>query len=88
MVTKEKKSELVAKYGGSAKNTGSSEAQIALLTEHINDLTTHLKTHAKDNHSRFGLLKLVGKRKRLLNYLTKTDINRYRAIIKELGIRK
>lgn len=87
-VTKEKKSELVTKYGGAATNTGSAEAQIAMLTAHINDLTGHLKGHPKDNHSRFGLLKLVGKRKRLLNYLTKSDIQRYRAIIKDLEIRK
>ncbi|MBC8042967.1 MAG: 30S ribosomal protein S15 [Rhizobacter sp.] len=87
-LAKAKKQEIITKFGGVATNTGSSEAQIALLTEHINQLTGHLKEHQKDNHSRFGLLKLVGKRKRLLNYLTKTDIERYRKIIKDLEIRK
>lgn len=87
-LNKEKKAELVAKFGGAAQNTGLAEVQIALLTENINQLTNHLKDHPKDKHSRFGLLKLVGKRKRLLNYLTKIDIDRYRKIIAELSIRK
>lgn len=87
-LTKDKKAELIAKFGGSAKNTGLTEVQISLLTENINQLTEHLKAHPKDKHSRFGLLKLVGQRKRLLNYLTKIDIDRYRKIIAELNIRK
>ncbi|MFN3387208.1 MAG: 30S ribosomal protein S15 [Candidatus Thermochlorobacter sp.] len=87
-LTKEKKAELIARFGGSAQNTGSTEVQVALLTEHINQLTEHLKTHVKDNHSRYGLLKLVGKRKRLLSYLQKTDIMRYRKLIADLDIRK
>ena len=69
-------------------DTGSPEVQIAILTERINQLTEHLKVHKKDNHSRRGLLKMVGKRRNLLNYLIKTDIERYRAIIQKLGIRK
>jgi len=72
----------------SDNDTGSPEVQIAILTERINHLTEHLKTHKNDNHSRRGLLKMVGKRRNLLNYLTKKDIERYRAIIAKLGIRK
>ncbi len=87
-VTKEKKSELVKKFGANDADTGKPEVQIALLTERINHLTEHLKTHKKDNHTRYGLLKLVGKRKRLLNYLTKTDVLRYRQVIADLDIRK
>jgi small subunit ribosomal protein S15 len=87
-VTKEKKSELVKKFGKSDADTGKPEVQIALLTERINHLTQHLKMHKKDNHTRYGLLKLVGKRKRLLNYLTKTDVFRYRQVIADLDIRK
>lgn len=87
-VTKEKKSELVKKFGKNEADTGKAEVQIALLTERINHLTEHLKTHQKDNHTRYGLLKLVGKRKRLLNYLTKTDVLRYRQVIADLDIRK
>ncbi|MDX2127559.1 MAG: 30S ribosomal protein S15 [Chloroherpetonaceae bacterium] len=87
-VTKTKKTELITKHGGKPENTGSSEAQIALLTEHINDLTKHVTANPNDNHSRYGLFKLVGKRKRLLSYLTKVDVIRYRKIIAELEIRK
>jgi small subunit ribosomal protein S15 len=87
-VTKERKAELVKKFGSSEADTGKPEVQIALLTERINHLTDHLKTHPKDNHTRYGLLKLVGKRKRLLNYLTKTNVLRYRQIIADLNIRK
>ncbi|MCS6989186.1 MAG: 30S ribosomal protein S15 [Chloroherpetonaceae bacterium] len=87
-VTKEQKAELIKKFGASPVDTGRPETQIALLTARINHLTEHLKTHVKDNHTRYGLLKLVGKRKRLLNYLVKTDIERYRKIIAELDIRK
>lgn len=87
-LTKEKKAELIEKFGGSPTNTGATEVQVALLTEHINQLTEHLKVHKKDNHSRYGLLKMVGKRKRLLSYLQKVDIERYRKLIAELDIRK
>jgi len=87
-VTKEKKAELVEQFGGAAGNTGSTEAQIAILTERINDLTKHFKTHKKDHHGRRGLLMLVGKRRRLLDYLKDNDIEKYRALIKELGIRR
>ena len=87
-LTSEKKAELFAQYGNDAKNTGSAESQIALFTFRINHLTEHLKTHQKDNHSRRGLLKMVGKRRGLLNYLKEVDIERYRAIIASLGIRK
>ncbi|KXK53676.1 MAG: 30S ribosomal protein S15 [Chlorobi bacterium OLB5] len=89
MLTKEAKQELVTKYGASAKDSGKAEVQIAILTERINTLTeSHFNTKKKDNHSRLGLLKMVGKRRRLLKYLENKDINRYRAIIKELNIRK
>lgn len=84
----ELKQELFAKHGKGNTDTGSAEAQIALFTYRINHLTAHLKVNKKDNGSRLGLLKLVGKRRRLLNYLMKKDITRYRAIIAELGIRK
>ena len=89
-LTKEKKQELFAAHGieKSANDTGSAESQIALFTHRINFLTGHLKEHKKDNSSRRGLLQLVGKRRRLLDYLQRKDIERYRAIIAELGIRK
>lgn len=87
-ITKERKEEIVENYGGSQKNTGSTEAQIAIFTERINDLTNHLKDHGQDHASRRGLLKLVGKRRRLLNYLKKKDIEKYRELISDLGIRK
>jgi len=87
-ITKERKEELVEKYGGSKDNTGSTEAQIAIFTERINDLTDHLKDNSQDHASRRGLLKLVGKRRRLLNYLKNNDIEKYRELISELGIRK
>ena len=87
-MTKERKQELMVKYGRTANDTGSPEVQIALLTERINHLTDHLRMHNKDHHSRRGLLMMVGKRRGLLDYLIKTDIERYRAIIAELGIRK
>jgi small subunit ribosomal protein S15 len=85
---KERKKELITKFRASEKDTGSPEIQIALLTERITHLTEHLKTHPKDHHSRRGLLMMVGKRRRLLNYLTKQDIERYRSIVKELGLRR
>ena len=85
---KARKQEIIAKYGRTENDTGSPEVQIALLTERINHLTEHLRTHKKDYHSRRGLLKMVGQRRGLLNYLMKKDIERYRTIIEELGIRK
>ena len=88
MISKEMKSEIIGKYKRDEKDTGSPEVQIALLTERIDELTEHLKVHQKDNHSRRGLLKMVGKRRNLLNYLSKKDINRYREIVDKLGLRK
>lgn len=88
MISKEAKAEIIAKYKRDEKDTGSPEVQIALLTERINELTEHLKVHKKDNHSRRGLLKMVGKRRNLLNYLAKKDVNRYREIVAKLGLRK
>ena len=85
---KEEKNAIIKEYAQHEGDTGSPEVQIALLTKRINDLTEHLKTHKKDHHSRRGLLKMVGQRRNLLNYLTKVDIERYRAIISKLGIRK
>ncbi|WP_066873410.1 30S ribosomal protein S15 [Clostridium mediterraneense] len=85
---KARKEELIKKYGRHEGDTGSAEVQIALLTERINSLTDHLRTHKKDHHSRRGLLMMVGQRRGLLNYLTKQDIERYRAIVKELGLRR
>lgn len=87
-ITKEKKQEIIENYGGSGENTGSTEAQIAILTARINDLTEHLSGNKQDHSSRRGLLKMVGKRRRLLNYLRDTDIEKYRELIKDLGIRK
>lgn len=87
-MTVERKQEIINQYRRDEKDTGSSEVQIALLTERINELTEHLKVHKKDNHSRRGLLKMVGKRRNLLNYLVKKDVNRYRAIVEKLGLRK
>ncbi len=84
----EQKDAIIKEYARHEGDTGSPEVQIALLTKRINDLTEHLKIHKKDHHSRRGLLIMVGKRRSLLNYLTKNDINRYRAIIERLGIRK
>lgn len=82
------KAEIIAQYGRHEGDTGSPEVQIAILTRRINDLTEHLKANKNDHHSRRGLLKMVGRRKNLLNYLMKNDIERYRAIIAKLGIRK
>lgn len=87
-LTAEKKEQIFAEHGSSAKDTGSSEGQIALFTERINHLTEHLKVNKKDHSTRLGLLRLVGKRRRLLDNLMKNDIERYRAIIAKLGIRK
>jgi small subunit ribosomal protein S15 len=87
-LTTEVKREIVEKHGRSASDTGSAEVQVALLTRRINDLTEHLQQHAKDHHSRRGLLMLVGRRRRFLNYLQKKDLERYRVLIKELGLRR
>ncbi|MCF6290911.1 MAG: 30S ribosomal protein S15 [Desulfobacterales bacterium] len=84
----EKKQEIIEKFKTHPTDTGSSEVQIALLSNRISYLTEHFKVHKKDHHSRRGLLKLVGQRRRLLNYLKKNDIAKYRALIQELGIRK
>ena len=87
-MTKERKQEIINTYKRDEKDTGSPEVQVALLTERINELTEHLKVHKKDNHSRRGMLKMVGKRRNLLNYLAKKDVQRYRDIIAKLGLRK
>ena len=88
MIRKEQKAEVIAANRTHETDTGSPEVQIAILTERIKQLTEHLKEHKHDNHSRRGLLKMVGKRRKLLDYLAKKDVNRYRAIIAKLGIRK
>ncbi len=87
-LTKDVKQQLITEYGESSTDTGSAEAQIAMLSKRISDLTEHLKQHKHDHHSRRGLLLLVGRRRRLLNYLIKTDVNRYRSIIERLGLRR
>ena len=87
-LTKENKDVVIEKFSNHEGDTGSPEVQIALLTERINGLTEHLKTHKKDHHSRRGLLKMVGKRRRLLTYLQDKEVNRYRSLVKELGLRK
>ncbi len=88
MVTKEQKQELIVKFGGDEKNTGSAEVQIALLTARINDLQKHFKANPKDHASNRGLLKMVGQRRRLLKYIKNNDIEKYRSLIAELGLRK
>lgn len=88
MISKEKKQEIIKNYGRKPEDTGSPEVQIALLTEKITELTVHLKVNAKDHHSRRGLLKMVGQRRGLLDYLMKTDIESYRNLIERLGLRK
>ena len=87
MVSKERKAELIAQYGKDEKDSGSAAVQVAILTERIRELTEHMKTHKKDFHTRRGLLMLVGKRRRLLSYIKKGDIEAYRSLIKSLGIR-
>jgi len=82
------KKQIIAEYGANEADSGSAEVQVAMLTQRIRDLTEHLKFHKHDHHSRRGLLLLVGQRRRLLNYLAKTDINRYRSIIERLGLRR
>ena len=88
MMRKEQKTAIIEANKTHENDTGSPEVQIAILTARINDLTEHLRVHSHDNHSRRGLLKMVGKRRKLLDYLAKKDVNRYRAIIAKLGIRK
>jgi small subunit ribosomal protein S15 len=87
-LTKDAKREIFDRHGRSTGDTGSPQVQIALLTKRIEQLTEHLRTHRKDHHSRRGLLKLVGRRRRLLNYLQKRDLESYRALIQELGLRR
>jgi small subunit ribosomal protein S15 len=87
-VTAERKQELVSTFGKAERDTGSAEVQIALMTERINDLTQHLREHSKDHHSRRGLLMLVGRRRRLLDYLQRSNLESYRSLVKELGLRK
>lgn len=87
-VTKERKRELAEQFGSGPQDTGRTEVQVALLTERINELTEHLRTHGKDHHSRRGLLMLVGRRRRFLDYLQRSDLDGYRALVKELGLRK
>lgn len=87
-MTNEEKLEIIKRFGKDDKDSGKSEVQIALLTKRINDLTDHFNVHKKDHHSRRGLMMMVGKRRRLLDYLMEKDITRYRSIIKELNIRK
>ncbi len=88
MINSEKKAEIIKAYGRTPEDTGSTEVQVAILTYRIQELTEHLKTHKKDHHSRRGLLKMVGKRRGLLDYLKKKDIDAYRELIEKLGIRK
>lgn len=88
MISKEEKQQLVTEYGKSTSDTGAAEVQIAIFSKRIAELTEHLKKHSKDHSTRRGLLKLVGKRRRLLNYLMDRDIERYRSLIEQLGIRK
>lgn len=87
-MTREKKQEIINTYKRDERDTGSPEVQIALLTQRINELTEHLKVHKKDNHSRRGLLKMVGARRSLLKYLSEKDVERYREIVAKLGLRK
>ncbi len=87
-LTKDQKQEIVKKYGKTGKDSGSPEVQVAILTERINELSSHFETHKRDHHSRMGLLKMVGKRRRLLEYLQSRDIERYRKIVEELHLRK
>lgn len=88
MITKEKKQTIINQYATTANDTGSPEVQVAILSARISELTEHLKANPNDNHSRRGMMKLIGKRKGLLSYLKSKDINRYRALIERLGLRK
>ncbi len=87
-LTAEEKREIAGQFGKDEQDTGSTEVQVALLTRRINQLTEHLRTHKHDHHSRRGLLMLVGRRRRFLNYLQRSDLDRYRALVRELGLRK
>jgi small subunit ribosomal protein S15 len=87
-LTRERKQELIDRFGRSDGDTGSAEVQVALLTERINELTQHLRSHGKDHHSRRGLLMMVGRRRRLLRYLERSDVDRYRELVAELGLRR
>jgi small subunit ribosomal protein S15 len=88
LLTKERKEELIGRFGRADGDTGSAEVQVALLTERINHLTEHLRAHTKDHHSRRGLLMMVGKRRRLLRYLQSADLDRYREVVSQLGLRR
>jgi small subunit ribosomal protein S15 len=88
MITKQKTAELVAKFGGTEKNTGLPEVQVAILTERITNLTSHFEENKLDHQSKRGLMKMIGKRRRLLKYISQTDEQRYQNVIKELGLRK
>ena len=88
MLSKDRKTEIIDRFKKHDVDTGSPEVQIGILTERINILTEHLKTHSKDHHSRRGLLKMVGRRRRLLDYLQKQDVERYRTVVKDLGLRR
>jgi small subunit ribosomal protein S15 len=88
MLSKDRKTEIIDRFKKHEVDTGSPEVQIGILSERINVLTEHLKTHSKDHHSRRGLLKMVGHRRRLLNYLQKQDVERYRTVVKDLGLRR
>ncbi len=88
MLSKDRKTEIIDQFKKHEVDTGSPEVQIGILTERINVLTEHLKTHSKDHHSRRGLLKMVGHRRRLLNYLQSQDVERYRTVVRELGLRR
>jgi small subunit ribosomal protein S15 len=87
-ITAQRRRELVSRFGKDDSDTGATEVQVALLTERINDLTEHLRTHSNDHHSRRGLLKMVGRRRRLLRYLQRADLEGYRALVRELGLRR
>ena len=87
-ITAERKRELTSRFGRDESDTGATEVQVALLTDRINELTEHLRGHSKDHHSRRGLLKLVGRRRRLLGYLQRSDLDRYRVLVRELGLRR
>lgn len=87
-LTQDRKQEIVTEYGDNPEDTGNTRVQIALLTARINELTEHLRTHRKDHHSRRGLLVLVGKRRRMLNYMQRNDLDAYRELIRELGLRR
>jgi len=87
-LTQERKAEIVSQFGENAQDTGNTRVQVALLTQRINDLTGHLREHSKDHHSRRGLRMLVGQRRRLLNYMQRSDLEGYRSLIRELGLRR